>query len=96
MNYTSPPRTNKVTQLPYSSPCSPFDGPKAISSKFNFDNVGSPIRKTIRNASNESLEDLRRAPRKDYDNMPEDRKYLYGSVCKQDRHALDFSPSTAD
>jgi hypothetical protein len=37
----------------------------------------SPVRKISRNPSDESLEFLRRAPRKNRDDMPEDLKILH-------------------
>jgi hypothetical protein len=64
--------------------------------KYNFDSTGSPVRKVMKNASNESLEELRRAPRKDFTNLSEDRRELYASLGKEDQCRLNFSPDAMD
>ena len=78
-SYDSPPAKNK-TQLPYPQPINTAFNSQ--SKKYNYDLDGSPKRIVRRNASNESLEPLRRAPVKDTDNMPSDRKNLYASIGK--------------
>ena len=47
----------------------------------------SPVRKIYRNPSDESFEFLRRAPKKNRDDMPEDLKILHKEVAR--------SPTTA-
>lgn len=81
--YESPKK--KRSQLPVSPlQINTFD---SSSKKFCFNDNGSPARIVARNASNESLEHLRRAPAKDPClNMPSDRKELYGSLKKEKNH----------
>jgi hypothetical protein len=47
------------------------------SQKYSFNNDGSPVRKVTKNASNDSFEEIRRAPKKDFSNIPEDRRLAY-------------------
>jgi len=56
---------------------------KHQNTKFTFDQCGSPVRQVAWNASNESFEEIRRAPRKDKSDLPPDRKNLYASLRKE-------------
>ena len=75
-----------------------WESPKAKKGtvgKFQFDSTGSPVRTYNRQPSNESFEEIRRAPRKNPANMPEDRKNLYSTACKPTGGLLDFSTAAS-
>ena len=72
-----------------------FDSPKACKlSKYNFNNAGSPEKNIPRNPSNESFEDLRRAPKKEL--ISEERRTLYEQAGKEVSIKLNFDNLPAE